>query len=77
MNIDPPLRYAKTEDLVVGGMGEGPGARLRLESLGMNTGPHFPSQVAFTEEYISAYKQTVKDSGIAEWVDWEDKNFNQ
>ena len=77
LNIDPPLRYAKTEDLVVGGMGEGPGARLRLESLGMNTGPHFPSQVAFTEEYINAYKQTVKDSDIIEWVDWEDKNFNQ
>jgi len=77
MNIDPPLRYAKTGNLSVGGMGEGPGARLRLESLGMDSGPHFPSQVSLPEEYIKAYKQTVKDSGIFNWVDWQDKIFEQ
>ena len=59
------------------GMGEGPSARLRLKALGMETGPHFPAQAPLPQTHIDAYMQVTKASGIMEWVDWKDSNFER
>ncbi|MBM3934365.1 MAG: dihydrodipicolinate synthase family protein [SAR202 cluster bacterium] len=59
------------------GMGEGPAARLRLRALGMETGPHFPAQAPLPQSVVDAYTEFTKASGILEWVDWKDSNFDQ
>ncbi len=71
MQVDPGLNAAKPGDMSAAGMGEGPDARLRLSALGMETGPHFPAQVDYSEAHKQAYTKIVDASGIREWVDWD------
>lgn len=77
MSIDPPLKSSDSGEAFDTGMGEGPGGRLILKSLGMNTGPHFPSQLILPEEAVRLQDRIVKASGILEWVDWNDNIFEQ
>ena len=77
MNIDPPLKSSDSRGAFDTGMGEGPGGRLILKSLGMNTGPHFPSQMIMPEEAVKLQDRIVQASGILEWVDWSDNIFEQ
>jgi hypothetical protein len=71
MRIDPEIRAVQPGDLSSAGMGEGPDARLRLSALGMETGPHFPAQVGYSQAHKDAYTKIVDASGIREWVDWD------
>ena len=79
MNIDPVLKLEKEKGSNranrIDGMGEGPSARLRLKSLGMDTGPHFPAQLSYPQEVIEEHNIIVKSSGILDWVDWNDQLF--
>lgn len=75
MNIDPRLSAVRPGDLSGAGMGEGPDARLRLGVLGMDTGPHFPAQVGYSQAHVDAYRRMVDASGIREWVDWDGSAF--
>ena len=53
-------------------MGEGPAAQLRLKSMGLNTGPCFPSQTQPSPEDFERVGQAVNDSGILEWCEWQE-----
>ena len=76
MQIDPPLNAVRPGELSGSGMGEGPDARLRLRVLGLDTGPHFPAQVGYSQDHVEAYRRLVDASGIREWVDWDGSAFD-
>ena len=75
MQVDPQINAVRPGELSGPGMGEGPDARLRLRVLGLDTGPHFPAQIGYTQEHIEAYRRVVDASGIREWVDWDGSAF--
>ena len=58
------------------GMGEGPPARFRLSTLGMETGPYFPAQAPLTESYKRATTKAIDASGVRDWVDWDQSIFD-
>ena len=70
--IDPQLRISMPEELQWRGMGEGPLARLGMECAGLRMGPSFPAQQPLTEAFIKNYREGYENSGLAEWVDWEE-----
>ena len=58
------------------GMGEGPPARARLEVMGMDTGPYFPSQEPVSDGFRKALKDSIDASGFMKWVDWDQSLFD-
>ena len=73
--MDPILHTVKPGEMSPLGMGEGPDARLRLATLGMYTGPHFPAQAPFLQSHIDAHIRTVEASGVRDWIDWDQSIF--
>ena len=57
-------------------MGEGPPARARLEVMGMDTGPYFPSQEPVSDGFRKALKDSIDASGFMKWVDWDQSLFD-
>jgi len=70
--VDPTLHVHTPEEASWVGMGEGPQARLGMETLGLELGPAFPAQQPPTDEYVKYYEAGVKKSGLLEWVDWKE-----
>jgi len=72
MYIDPSLRIRMPEELQWRGMGEGPLARLDMETAGLRMGPPFPAQQPLTEEFVKDFQERYHKTGLAEWVDWQE-----
>jgi 4-hydroxy-tetrahydrodipicolinate synthase len=72
MHVDPSLRTHMPEELQWRGMGEGPVARLAMETTGLRMGPPFPAQQPLNKEFINDFKERFRKSGLAEWVDWQE-----
>ena len=70
LRFDPNLVAVNPEQQNWVGVGEGPTARLRLQLLGMDSGPSFPAQADMPPSYGDAMRQGIELSGILEWVDW-------
>jgi len=76
VKMDPFIKVVHPEAQNWVGMGEGPTSRLRLRSLGMESGPEFPAQAPLTQAYIDDYQRGVDASGIMDWVDWDQSIFD-
>ena len=75
--IDPFIKVVYPEEQSWSGMGEGPTSRLRLNSLGMNSGPEFPAQAPLSQAYINGYLRAMEASGVREWVEWDQSLFDE
>ena len=71
--IDPFLGLAQPEHITWASMGEGPNARMGMETLGMHMGPSFPAQLPLSDDSWNQRAEAVKKSGLDEWVDWKDE----
>ena len=76
-SIEPFIKVVNPEEQGWVGMGEGPTSRLRLQALGMDSGPYFPAQAPLSEAYTNGYLRAVEASGIREWVDWDQSLFDR
>jgi len=74
--LDPFIRVVHPEEQAWSGMGEGPTSRLRLSSLGMEAGPHFPAQAPLSDAYVRGYLRAIEASGIREHVEWDPSIFD-
>jgi dihydrodipicolinate synthase/N-acetylneuraminate lyase len=72
MYVDPHLRIHMPEEVQWRGMGEGPLARLGMETMGCKMGPSFEAQQPLSEAFVKNFVEGYEKSGLAEWVDWED-----
>jgi len=72
MYVDPQLRIHMPEELQWRGMGEGPLARLGMEAMGLKMGPTFPAQQPLSAAFVKNWMRGYRQSGLAEWVDWEE-----
>lgn len=72
MYVDPHLRIHMPEEVQWRGMGEGPLARLGMETMGCKMGPSFEAQQPLSEAFVKNFAEGYEKSGLAEWVDWED-----
>jgi dihydrodipicolinate synthase/N-acetylneuraminate lyase len=75
-NMDAFLSLSRPEEAAWVGMGEGPTARLRLKSLGLDSGPPFPAQAPLSPEYVEAFMRGVEASGALEHVEWDASIFD-
>ena len=73
MYVDPVLRVHMPEELRWRGMGEGPLARLDMETAGLKMGPSFPAQQPLGEEFAKDFREGFAQSGLADWVDWKEE----
>ncbi len=70
LRFDPQLRTVHPEQQSWIGMGEGPTARLKLQLLGLDSGPCVPAQEPMPYSYTEATLKGIQDSGILEYVEW-------
>jgi len=54
---------------------DGPHARMLLRYLGMETGPAYPGQADPPAGYVEWWGNTIKESGLLDWVDWDQSTF--
>lgn len=72
MYVDPYLKVHIPEEAQWRGMGEGPWVRLKMEVMGVEMGPSFPAQLPLPEAARKEFEEGYEESGMAEWVDWEE-----
>jgi dihydrodipicolinate synthase/N-acetylneuraminate lyase len=77
LRMDPFIKVVNPEEANWVGMGEGPTSRLRLSSLGMDSGPEFPAQTSLSESYVRGYLRAIEASGMREFVEWDQSIFNE
>jgi dihydrodipicolinate synthase/N-acetylneuraminate lyase len=70
MYVDPILRVYMPEESKWRGMGEGPLARLGMETAGLTMGPPFPAQQPLSEEFVQNFRENFRKTNVSEWVDW-------
>ena len=75
-SLESAARAVRPGEADYPGMGEGPPARFRLRTLGMETGPYFPAQAPLTESYVRAAARAIEASGVKDWVDWDQSIFD-
>lgn len=76
MRFDPFIKLVGPEQVSWVGVGEGPTARLSLRCLGLDSGPPYPAQSNPSEEYMAAVRKAYEESGVLEWVDWDQSIFD-
>ena len=77
MRFDPFVRLVGPEQVSWVGVGEGPTARLALRCLGLDAGPPYPAQSNPSDEYMAAVRKAFEESGMLEWVDWDQSLFDK
>ena len=75
--VDPFLRLSQPEDITWRSMGEGPNARLGMETLGLKMGPAFPAQQPLSKDSARQKAEGYKKSGLLDWVDWKEELWEE
>ena len=70
LRFDPQLLTVHPEQQNWVGMGEGPTARLKLQLMGLDSGPFFPAQAPMPQSYTDATLAGLHSSGILQYVEW-------
>jgi dihydrodipicolinate synthase/N-acetylneuraminate lyase len=70
LRFDPALKTVHPEQQSWIGVGEGPSARLKLQLLGLDSGPSFPAQASMPPSYSEAMMEGIRESGILDYVEW-------
>jgi 4-hydroxy-tetrahydrodipicolinate synthase len=70
LRFGPQLAAVHPEQQTWVGMGEGPTARVKLQLLGLDSGPSFPAQADMPPSYAEVTRRGVEESGILEYVEW-------
>ena len=50
---------------------DGPHAEILLKILGLDAGPSYPGQAQPPPEYVEYHRTLMENSGIMDWVDWD------
>jgi len=75
--VDPFLRLNQPEDITWRSMGEGPNARLGMETLGLKMGPAFPAQQPLSKDSARQKAEGYRKSGLLDWVDWKEELWEE
>lgn len=70
MQFDTVYRRGRTR-VTVRMVADGPHARMLLRLMGLETGPSLPGQAEPPREYVAFWRESIQNSGVLEWVDWD------